>query len=68
MEGMVPEKLAEYWSNACLGYALVLFGTSVLGYLSDTSSERVWPVIVAGVVMLALVGTGAWLATRSQGD
>lgn len=61
----MSEKLAEYWSNVCLGYALVLFGTSVLGYLSEKGAGGLGPVVTAGVVMLLLVGLGAWFARRS---
>jgi hypothetical protein len=66
-EGVLKEKLAEYWANVCLGYALVLFGANILEQWSAGSSGgRKASLVISGLLMVALLILGAWLAARSR--
>lgn len=70
----MSRKFAEYVSNACLGYALVFFGTVVLGVLlPEVTAEleagddpNLVAVVLSGAVMLFLMIVGAWFAVKSE--
>lgn len=63
---VLTEKMAEYWANACVGYALVLFGANILEQAS-ASSSGLGALLISGVLMVALLILGAWLVARSKG-
>jgi hypothetical protein len=70
---LMAKKLAGYFANALLGYAMVIYGAAVLGVIvpymmSDSveiSPEAAVVVIVGWITALGLTLLGAWFAARS---